>query len=313
MRRLALFLCLLPGLARAESGFTFGVEATSLFSLELKPKPNPSITRVRTDNLTSVSTTRSGDYFKDSDAVNGTSTTYTREWSGISTSANFLFVKGSYSTEFFETIVKLGSANRRIDRKEKTLDTIQPPGGASKTEENQSLTSSLVDLPQGFAYGFEIRGSPYQTENFSVLASIHYTQSILRGTPIESSKVQTTTTGVMLTNTSTLQQVDFDHYDYGLTLAVTANLLAVHPYLGLAYADGKLKGRDRTATVNETYTNGAIATSVSTVQTIEYTMIPNKKVSFVAGVSFPFERGSVNLEGKMQGENSISINAVLGF
>ena len=77
-----------------------------------------------------------------------------------------------------------------------------------------------------------------------------------------------------------------------------------HPYLGLSYDDGILKGTNQTT---------SLSGNTTTIENLAYIFKPKMKESLVMGLSFPFESGGISVEGRMEGETSISIAGFVGF
>lgn len=289
------------------------MEAESLFSQDLKLRGDPSITLSRTDNLTGLTVTRAGNYFTQIDSVSGTTTSAVRLWDKIDNSSNILFVKGSYSSEYFEGIVKLGAANKQITRREQSTETAENATLATVVT-NRTVQSSIIDIPQGFAYGFQIRAEPYATDDFSVVTDMRWNQMIYKAKTTDNLAISKSTTSVRQQNVSNLSDLDYDEINYGASLTVAMKLGAVHPYVGLGYSDGKLKVTQKSSNITETYNAaGAVATSQTTLQTTTYTLSPKTRISIIVGLSIPFEKGGVNIEGKMQGESSLKVSGFIGF
>lgn len=301
-----------PRSAFADGAFTIGMEAKSVLDQKLVLSNSPAMTRTRIDSLTQVSTTRSTNYFKDLDSVNGSTTTSLRSWDQLSGSGSYLFLKGSFATEYIEAILRLGAANKRIDHREKAT-TLTSKGGQPDVSGQSSDESTLVELPQGFAYGFNVRGEPYQTDDFIILLDAHFTQIFNKGNKSQSFAVNTTTTGVVLSQNASQNLIDFDERLWGLTASVSMRLESFHPYLGLSYDDGILKGTNQLTTNVQTYANGALTGGATTIENLQYILKPKSKVSLVLGLSFPFERGGVTIEGRMQGETSLAVGGFIAF
>ena len=140
------------------------------------------MTRTQVNNTTSLSTTRVTDYFNDinPNLTNGSTTTTQRSWNNIQDSANYLFLKGSYATEYLELVLRLGMGDKRITYYETDYaDTAQ--SGMPDNIGQGANTNTLVSMAQGFAYGFNVRGEPYQTDDFQVLMDAHYTEMFNKG------------------------------------------------------------------------------------------------------------------------------------
>lgn len=314
-------------------GFTVGVEGGTLFSQEFKLKTNPTVTRVITDNLTSVTRTLSNSYFKETILSSGSTTnfttwngaftrkitlpsvstlTVTRDWSNINHNAQYLFVKASYSTEYLEGILKLGTGTHRLTRKE-TSTLLREPPGAPAVATTDNIQTNLADLPAGFAYAFHLRGQPYQTDSFHIITDLHFEQAMHKGITDSFVSVGKSTSGATIGQTSVFRSIDMDQFGWGLAVSASMNLGAVQPYMGLSYADGSIKGIQRTSVLDEVYTSGALTEGTTTIETVEYLLKPKVPISLLLGLTFPFDRGAITIEGKVQGQNMLTLSGFIGF
>lgn len=302
------------GRVSADGGLTFGVEATSVFDQEMVLLSNPSVTRLRTDTLTSLSTLRSGDYFTDFDSPAGSSVTTIRTWEKIDHNATYVFLKTSYATEYLEVVAKLGGATKKIIRTEKSLRFKTPqPAGAPIEVANVGERSNVVDLPPDFAYGFELKGQPYDSELFSVMTSLYFMKQTNNGRTSETFDVGLTTGGTQISNNVVNRSVEMSQINYGLTASAMMKFESFMPYLGLGYGDGRLKSMIQTSSIAQTFTNGNLTASSTTAETIEFTLKPKIKPFLAIGFNFPFEKGGVNVEFRIRGETSMTVGGFIAF
>jgi len=273
------------------------------------------MTRTRTNNITNVSTTRTGDYFVEIDSQTAKSVTYLRHWDNINLSANYLMMKTSYSTEYLEAMIKVGPANTKISRRESAVATHFPFNGSAVSVESAQYDSSIVDLPQGFAYEFRVRGEPYSTEDFSVVTEAFFNSLTNKGNGFTTSSVikSTETEPVLMSRTFTQGHIEYEQFGYGIGVSVAMKLGTMHPYMGLGYTDGKTKVSQMSTRLDEAYTGGVLTTGISTSEKLEYILTPKTKISLRVGFSIPFEKGGMNVEGKLGGENSLALSGFIGF
>lgn len=325
-RSWAIVLCLLflcAGRASADGGFTLGIEAESIFSQDLQIYQSPTITRTRTDLTTGLSTIQSVPYFSQSSAVNGTTTTFVRAWQNLDASGAYTYMKGSYSTQYFEFIAKLGAANRLVRVREHQIGQTDAAGTTSITND-QTTFLSLAELPQGFAYSLELRGEPYEGDSFRIMTGIHLSQMINKATMRDDSQtIFTSSTNITQQLIHSQNRVDYDEINYGFSIIGAIKTEHLVPYLGLYYNDGRYKITNTNLTVTQNLDkNGAFqAGSTSVLDTVSYVLTPKlqklvlfkAKASLVIGLNFPFENGGITLEGKYQGQSSITLSGHVGF
>ena len=211
-------------------------------------------------------------------------------------------------------VAKLGAATKKIIRTEKTLRFTTPqPAGAPIAVANTGDRSNVIDLPPDFAYAFELRGQPYESEMIAVLASIYFMKQTNNGRTSETFDVATTTNGVMVSNGVVNRSVEMSQINYGLTVSAALKFESFMPYLGLGYADARLKSMVQTSSIAQTYTNGALTASTTTSETMEFTLKPKNKPYLAIGFNLPFEKGGVNVEWRIRGETSMTVGGFIAF
>ncbi|MFA6317498.1 MAG: hypothetical protein WC943_08775 [Elusimicrobiota bacterium] len=326
----------LPALA---GGLSVGIEANTVFNQDMKLNASPVLTRIETNNMTQVTTFRSMNYFTMVDYYpstttvsydyrnrniadtfpSGTTATYSRGWDNIDVTGNYIYLKIGYSTEYFEGSAKIGSASKVINWKEVesfvSTNTYNPAYVGRQS--NAVFDGIQVTFDKGFAYGFEIKGQPYENENFGVMASIRFDHSFNTVDTFKAVGIQnsTTTAGEVLNQYTAEGTVDISHLRYGLSLTATLKLEHFVPYLGLEYMDARLRVVHRRAFTSTQYNfpSGTTASATSTIEELTYTLKPKVPIGAVLGLTFPLERGGITLEGTMRSSNSLRVFGYVGF
>ncbi|MBI5625178.1 MAG: hypothetical protein HY924_15480 [Elusimicrobia bacterium] len=329
---------LLPAQALA-GGLSLGIEANTVFNQDMKLNASPVLTRIETDNVTRVTTFRSMDYFSMTEYFpstttvtydyrnrnifdtfpSGTTVTYNRGWDNIDVTGNYIFLKLGYATEYFEGSAKIGAASKVINWKEAeaftSTNTYNPtyPGRTSSA----IFDGIQVTFDKGFAYGFELKGQPYENENFGVVATLRFDHSFNTVDTFKAVGIQYSTapTGEILGQYTGEGTVDISHLRYGLALTATLKLEYFVPYLGFEYMDSRLRVTHRKVFTSTQYAfpSGAVTSATSTIDELTYTLKPKVPIGAVLGITFPFERGGITLEGTMRSSNSLRVFGYIGF
>jgi hypothetical protein len=334
----AFLASLLLPLQALASGLSLGIEANSVFNQDMKLNASPVLTRIETNNATQVTTFRSMNYFSMVDFYTstttisydyrnrnitntfpaGTTVTYNRGWDGIDVSGNYIFLKLGYSTEYLEGSAKIGAAGKVINWKEvesfSSTNTFNP-AYLGRTS-NSVFDGVQVVFDKGFAYGFELKGQPYENENFGVVATLRFDHSFNTVDTFKAVGIQysTDTAGQVLSQYTGEGTVDISHLRYGLALTATVKFEHFVPYLGFEYMDSRLRVVQRRVFASTQYAYPAgTASGTSVVEELTYTLKPKVPVGAVLGVTFPLERGGITLEGTMRSSNSLRVFGYIGF
>ncbi|MBI5882506.1 MAG: hypothetical protein HZB91_05315 [Elusimicrobia bacterium] len=334
------FLAVLWAPAQAwASGLFLGIEANSVFNQDMKLNASPVLTRIETNNVTQVTTFRSMNYFtmvdffpstttisydyRNRNITNtfpaGTTVTYNRGWDGIDVSGNYIFLKLGYSTEYFEGAAKIGAASKVINWKEveafASTNTANPAYLGRNS--NTVFDGIQVAFDKGFAYGFELKGQPYENENFGVVAALRFDHSFNTVDLFKAVGIQysTDTTGQVLSQYTGEGTTDISHLRYGLSLTATVKFEHFVPYLGLEFMDSRLRVVQRRVFANTEYAypTGIVTSGTTVIEELTYTLKPKVPVGAVLGVTFPLERGGITLEGTMRSSNSLRVFGYIGF
>ncbi len=308
----------LTGVAAGDSlgqgGISFGVESRSVFGQDMVLTSDPVLTRLQSNNLTSVATIRTMSYMREV-AFNGLSTTtFRRKWSKIDNNSQYTYLRMGYSSAFMEGMVKVGAAGKLIALKETGESDVDNPGAAADIA-NQTIDFSYrAQWSQGFAYGFEIRGQPYESDNFSVLAGLHFDHIINNGDIQKQVSINVSTRSLELGRTTVERSNEFSHLRYGLTVSAALKFEQILPFLGLEYADARMRIQRKDVTVTQTFdAAGAVTASETITDELAYTLKPKTLVGLVVGFTIPFERGGITLEGRMRGEDSLKFSGYIAF
>ncbi|MBI4677904.1 MAG: hypothetical protein HY748_10010 [Elusimicrobia bacterium] len=328
----------LPAQALA-GGLSLGIEANSVFNQDMKLNAAPVLTRIETNNITQVTTFRSMNYFSmvdyfPADTVvsynhrnrniydyfpAGTTVTYSRGWDNMDWSGHYVMLKLGYSSEFIEGSAKIGAASKALSRKEaEFFASTNTQNAAYLGRASGAVFEGMeVTFDKGFAYGFELKGQPYDTENFSVMAALRFDHAFNTVDAYKAVGIQysTITTGLVLSQHTGEGTYDISHLRYGLSLTAALKFEHFVPFLGLDYMEGRLRVVQRKVTSSTwySYPAGVVTSGTTVIEELTYTLRPKIPIGAAIGVTFPFERGGITIEGVMRSQNALKISGYIGF
>ncbi|MBI5210981.1 MAG: hypothetical protein HY927_13510 [Elusimicrobia bacterium] len=304
---------LAPATASWAGGLSVGVETNAVLAQDMTLVADPTLTLIETDNKTSLTTFRTMSYFRQVNYnADGSTTTTNRAWGNINNSSTYMFIKLGYATEYFEGSAKIGAANKTLTLKE-TTNRFEARNDLSRDTRSVSEGISM-EMNHGFAYGFEVRGQPYDTESISVLVSLRFDQAVNQGDRERTTSITYSTMGAVLSQSSNESSFDISHLRYGLGVSAAFKFEHFVPFIGFDYIEGRFRVTQKDVTTSSVYSvAGALTTGTSTISQVDYTLKPKVPIGAMLGFTVPFERGGITIEGRLRGDSSLRFSAYVGF